>query len=1010
MKAAPTPLELARQLTATSRRAVAAAFLAVLLLLALLSAELVTQRAWAAVALIFALVLAVLALLWRGLKRHLAQAEAGFARQHESQLALQAADRGKAQILDGARAGTWEWSTADDVLIVNARAAEMVGLPPDAPTLASNAGWRTRLHSGDIEQSSRDLLDHLKGLTPHYDAEIRVRHGAGHWVWLQVRGQVAERAADGRALRMAGSLTDMTERVHAEQLWQARAELSSDWYWQTDTAHRISWVHTGHDARLATLASGMLGKRRDEITLFDPPAGGWGALHERMDAHEPFRGVTYPSRAWGEVARWIELDGRPRFNADGCWLGYEGVGRDVTERRRVADELRASLALVDTLFQTIPVPVVMKDMTGRILRLNRAYAEHYGLQPEQLLGLRSADLLDSHAAAGADADLQLMALTGQGVRVESRAWLHNGNVRDAIISKAPLFDEQQRMVGMVATVFDVTKQKDAARALEQARDAAEAANRAKSAFLATMSHEIRTPMNGVLGMSELLSHSRLDPQQAEAVHTIIDSAGALLRIIDDILDFSKIEAGRLALERSLLDPGALVRAAADTLAPLAAQRGVQLQIDVADSVPPQVWGDSTRLRQVLTNLLGNAIKFSGGMGAEPRWGQVVVRLQAQGPQLQLRVADNGIGMDADTLARLFQPFMQAEPSTARRHGGTGLGLAITHRLVSLMGGQIDVQSALGQGTTITVTLDLPSARADEATSPANEPAAVSPGVAVVQAAAPLILVAEDDAVNRMVVTRQLEMLGYAAEVAEDGAQALALWRSGRFDLLLTDLHMPGMDGYELVRIIRQDEARAPGAPRRPILALTADALKGEAQRALAAGMNAYLTKPIRIAELQAALQRSLAPVGGDALPSAPTPPTWPGSERPAVFNPRTLRDLLGDDPVVSRRLLQEFDRTTPERLRALTAALRRADSQTAQHEAHSLKSAALTVGALALAACCAETESAVAGHGLHPEHAAALADRIDADWPALQAALQAELAPVAGPSPAATAPAARESR
>ena len=971
--------------------------------------DLVSQRAWLFLGLTFLAVLAALAWLWRALNGHLARAEAGFARQHGAQLALQDADRGKARILDGARAGSWEWDISTDRLRLNAFAAAMVGAQPGDPAVATATAWRASVHASDVEHSERALLEHLQGKSPHFDQQVRMRHRAGHWVWLQLRGCVAVRDADGKALHMAGAATDMTERVQAEQLWQARAELSSDWYWQTDTAHSMCQVHTGPDARLASLACDLLGKRRDEVALFDPPAGGWAALHQRMDAQESFNGLAYLSRAWGDAGRWIELDGRPRFDAEGRFLGYEGVGRDVTERRRVADELRASLALVDALFQAIPVPVVVKDMEGRNLRLNRAYAEHYGLPPEQLLGLRSADLLDPQAATLADADRLNMARTGQPLRVDSRARLHNGYLRDAIVSKAALFDDQQRMVGMVATVFDVTPQKDAARALELAKDAAEAANRAKSAFLATMSHEIRTPMNGVLGMSELLSHSRLEPQQAEAVHTIIDSASALLRNIDDILDFSKIEAGRLALEQAALDPGALVRAVAQALATTAEQRGVWVQVDVAASAPAQVRGDSTRLRQVLTNLLGNAIKFSGGSGAQANLplGQVNVQLQWQGSQLELRVTDNGIGMDAATLDRLFQPFMQAEPSTVHRYGGTGLGLAITHRLVSLMGGQIEVQSALGQGTTFTVTLPLPltaedvagadagagaeaepeaeaDADADAATLPRPER---EPGQLLLSTApggrhAPLILVAEDDEVNRMVVVRQLELLGYDAQVAEDGAQALALWRSGHYDLLLTDLHMPGMDGYELARTIRQDEKNVPGAPRRPILALTANALKGEAQRALAVGIDAYLTKPIRIAELQAALQRSLS-----AEPQAPA------AARPAVFNPDKLHHMLGDNPVVFRKLLQEFQHTTPGQLDTLTTALRNADYPLARKEAHSLKSAALTVGALALAECCAEAE-ATGGPDMQP-YADALAQRISAEWPALQAALRAEMAHLA---------------
>jgi two-component system, NarL family, sensor histidine kinase EvgS len=383
----------------------------------------------------------------------------------------------------------------------------------------------------------------------------------------------------------------------------------------------------------------------------------------------------------------------------------------------------------------------------------------------------------------------------------------------------------------------------------------------------------------------------------------------------------------------------------------------------------------------------------------------------------LRVADSGIGMDSATLARLFQPFMQAELATVRRYGGTGLGLAITHRLVSLMGGQIEVQSAVGQGTAFLVLLDLPAAA-----SQTLPPVLPVPTRAAATQETPLILVAEDDAVNRMVITRQLELLGYAAELAEDGHTALAMWRSGRFGLLLTDLHMPGMDGYELARTIRQEEA--PDAVRRPILALTANAMKGEARRALDLGLDAYLTKPIRMADLQAALQTALqrgplaVPLAGAAVPqperpsvsSVPSlpfvPPPLPGAGVPATFERQTLRDLLGDDPATLRRLLQEFCTTTPACLADLTDALRRADWPAAKAAAHSLNPAAQTVGALALAAWCAQAERAADGPGGLAGQATALADCISAGWPPLLQALNTELAALAALAPAAPAPTA----
>ncbi|MEP6739028.1 MAG: ATP-binding protein [Caldimonas sp.] len=537
------------------------------------------------------------------------------------------------------------------------------------------------------------------------------------------------------------------------------------------------------------------------------------------------------------------------------------------------------------------------------------------------------------------------------------------------------------------------------------RKQAEEASSAKSAFLAAMSHEIRTPMNGVIGMVEVLAQSRLNDDQADAVRTIRASGFSLLRIIDDILDFSKIEAGRLELEREPVELAELIEGVSNTLLPLAHGKNVDLSLFIGPRLPHQVWSDATRMRQVLYNLMGNAIKFSAGR--PDREGRVSVRVDVVGDapeRLMLRIADNGIGMAPATISRLFTAFAQAEASTTRRFGGTGLGLAICKRLVILMGGEIDVHSALDEGSTFTVSLpleavadatrlyptlagllcvvigadrsaedlalrddqrvylehagarvhmvpDLAAAKlvamdhdksvvilntrrgvasddpldsafraarnprhlliARGPRSGAREPApalvtldgnclrrsALLNAVAIAagqtppvvaradgaedylaERAAPptvdeardqgrLILIAEDDEINQKVVLRQMEILGYAAEVAGDGVEALKRWRAGRYGLLLSDLNMPEMDGYTLAATIRADEAAHDYIGRRiPILALTANAFRSEALQAQAAGMDEYLTKPLQLVQLGAMLVKWLPRPRGETLP------------------------------------------------------------------------------------------------------------------------------------------------
>jgi signal transduction histidine kinase/CheY-like chemotaxis protein/HPt (histidine-containing phosphotransfer) domain-containing protein len=627
--------------------------------------------------------------------------------------------------------------------------------------------------------------------------------------------------------------------------------------------------------------------------------------------------------------------------------------------------------------------------------------------------------------------------------------------------------------------------------LALATEAAERANQAKSAFLATMSHEIRTPMNGVIGMVEVLSHSHLPEPQADAVKTIRASAFALLGIIDDVLDFSKIEAGRLELERAPVALQDLIESVCDTLLPVALDKDVELNLFIAPQVPAQVWADSTRVRQVLFNLAGNAIKFSAGR--PERRGRVSVRAdldERTPPRLVLRFADNGIGMAPQTLAHLFSSFTQAEVSTTRRFGGTGLGLAICNRLVTLMGGEIDVRSTLGEGSVFTVTLPLevveggarrrdpdvtdldcvivgsdgnaddlrvhlehagarvhPAADLDAAVqlvhglrSPVviqntrrDGPSAdalhaafiatpdvrhlliargwgrrarmtaqdvvnldgnclrrssllravavaagraspellqtsgedevsqeqVAPTVAEARAQGRLILIAEDDEVNQKVILRQMEMLGHAAEVADNGGEALRLWREGQYAVLLTDLHMPAMDGYTLADTIRREEAQRGIArhERIPILALTANALRGEAMRAQAAGMDEYLTKPLQLHLLKAALAKWLPRNGVQTMPAAldedPIRATDSG-----VFDVAVLKNLVGEDAEVVREFLSHYRAASTGLAAEMRVAGAAADIRQLGALAHKLKSSSRSVGALALGDLCAELENA----------------------------------------------------
>ena len=366
---------------------------------------------------------------------------------------------------------------------------------------------------------------------------------------------------------------------------------------------------------------------------------------------------------------------------------------------------------------------------------------------------------------------------------------------------------------------------------------AELASQAKSAFLANMSHELRTPMNGVLGLTEvMLAEGDLTPAQTETLRTVKDSGHALVRLLDDLLDLSKVEAGGMTVEAVPTDPERVVREVVQLLRERASRKGVRLLVE---GEPDVGWGlgDPARLRQVLLNLIGNAVKFTSDA-------EVRVRLWREHDRLYVQVSDDGIGIDEDKLAHLFEPFVQADASTTRNFGGSGLGLAICKRLVALMGGDISVESERGVGSTFRFHVHLPPCEPVTPLSVVTTDLVVSPGLR--------ILVAEDNAVNQLVTLRMLERLGATVDVVQDGQAALDALDDQPYDVIIMDLHMPGMDGLQATR-----EARLRGS-RVPIIALTASARPEDQQATMEAGMDAFLAKPVRMEDLRATLSRVTA--------------------------------------------------------------------------------------------------------------------------------------------------------
>jgi two-component system sensor histidine kinase EvgS len=494
---------------------------------------------------------------------------------------------------------------------------------------------------------------------------------------------------------------------------------------------------------------------------------------------------------------------------------------------------------------------------------------------------------------------------------------------------------------------DVTSQKALEVGLLRALEDAGAASRAKDRFLATVSHEIRTPMNGVLALLELLSLSTLDDDQVATLDTIRQSGESLLRIIDDILDFSKIEAGKLGLVPRPTDISRLLRRVVDMHLGSASAKGLRIELETDAGLAAAHQVDPVRLEQIANNLIGNAIKFT----AE---GSICIRIGAARRDLEsqlvhITVKDSGIGMSSAHREHVFEAFTQAHAEIFARYGGTGLGLTICRRLAEMMDGTIQIQSREGAGTEVTVSLPLPVAVAsiaepcDVRVGPDSDCRANGPGERQ------RVLVVDDHPVNRMVMVRQVTTLGYDARPADSGEAALAMWRTGRFAAVMTDCNMPGMDGYGLARAIREEE-RAAGQPRTPVIACTANALAGEAEKCIAVGMDDYLAKPVQLLPLSKTLARWICAMPVDRL---------------------TIAALSGGKPAVEQRIFSLFRDYNDRDCASLRDMVFRRNRDAAIEVCHRIKGAAGTIGATEIAATSVEVASAAREN----------------DWPAAERAL-----------------------
>lgn len=700
---------------------------------------------------------------------------------------------------------------------------------------------------------------------------------------------------------------------------------------------------------------------------------------------------------------------------------------EAADRKKVEQALRTSEGRLTTTVHSTNIGIWDWDLATNEVFLSPEWKRQLGYEDHELHGSfeewKSRLHPDEGDSMWRTIQSYLLAQTAQ-FELEYRLRHKDGSYRWILTRGTSIKSAGDLSARMVGINIDVTDRKLVEEALRQAKEAAEAASLAKSQFLANMSHEIRTPMNGVLGLAELLLRHPLNERARHLTQSILRSGSVLLSIINDILDFSKIEAGKLQMEAIPFEVRRMIEEAVAVLSPTAEQKGLRLSCHTDPQIPPALLGDPTRLRQVIVNLVSNAVKFT-------EQGTITVRAELKGMNegcygLSVTVTDTGIGIPADAQAHIFDAFSQADGSTTRKYGGTGLGLAIVKQLVTLMGGTIELQSRPGEGTSFRFTVycrpsDMP---VQGLTEPLASPATSGETVNYqnpLNAGEFRVLLVEDNPTNREVACGMLEMLNCRVDTAENGGAAVDAIAKTDYDLVFMDCQMPEMDGMTATKLIRAREAERAGpgggcgsASRRrlPIVALTAHAMQGDREQCLSVGMDDYLTKPFTLSVLEQSLTRwvphwSKGESGQSAHPSGfvtndpagelkegVRPVSDPvGQSTGAIIDQTALAGIRAlqrsGQPDIVVRVVTSYLETSPELLDRIRSAVRLQNAMELRAAAHRFKSSSAQLGALAVSSDCRELE--LMGERQDLTHVAEVVGRLEQHYAAACLALRSEV-------------------
>tara|TARA_R110001599_G_scaffold353821_1_gene599097 strand:+ start:12499 stop:16131 length:3633 start_codon:yes stop_codon:yes gene_type:complete len=662
-----------------------------------------------------------------------------------------------------------------------------------------------------------------------------------------------------------------------------------------------------------------------------------------------------------------DMFARYQFACDGAGTVTKGWGshQDFTERKKLEVDLQTSENQLIQAMEIADMASWSYHVADREFTFNERYFLLLGTSSEIEGGHTLTDIryIEDFCHPDDRARIRQEIVKGisspksdQTFKIEYRIIRKDDDsVRDVVVQYQRIFDDNGAPVTAWGAIQDITSRKSIERELEAARKTADIANRAKSAFLANMSHEIRTPLNAISGLVELLNHPADETEQTKTLRLTQESVNALTGIIDDVLDLSKIEAGMLDIRPEFIAIQKNVESALEIFSSSASAKNLSLQAYFDSDIPAMLKCDPLRLRQVLSNLLGNAIKFTQSGGIELRVS--LIEKKENTVVVKIDLSDTGIGISEAAQGRIFQPFVQAENDTTRLFGGTGLGLSISRRLVELMNGKLTVRSELGKGTTMTVVLELefdvsePLARTEE---PAKRIVDDSLGDSLNVDKKHRVLIADDNIINREVLGRQLKILGFIVDDAEDGVDALTRWREhqSEYSMLIVDCHMPEMDGFELTRTIRLAEADNNSAPI-IIIGYTANAMTDSREQCLHAGMNDVLIKPVKLEQLESILRIWLKSISSSEQAGAETQAL---GETPV--NRQVLSEISGGDMAFSQHFLILFQQSQHSELNLLASLLAKGEFTEIARLAHRLSGASGSIAAIVLQGICTQIEEA----------------------------------------------------